>query len=1140
MQILGDKRIVSATDLNDRLACRHLLHLNLERALGRLTAEQAGSSSGELLARKGDEHEASYLESLKELGRNVIELERPASGIEGLEAAAAATVDAMREGPDVIFQATFFDGESRGHTDFLFKVDRPSELGDFSYEVADTKLARSSKPYFIVQLCFYSELLEKVQGGGPPESIHVILGNRRQESFRLGDFAAYYRQLRGSFDDDLLSGVDASVPYPVAHCDICGWRELCGKELDDADHLSRVAGIRRDHVESLEASDITTLSALANLNPEEVVDGVRPEMLTKLRSQASLQVQTATGEPAFEVLPRREDRGFERLPTPSEGDLFFDFEGDPLYGDQGLEYLFGYVQIDNGTPEFEYLWARDSADERMAFEQFIDYVTHRRVDHSDLHIYHYAPYEVTALKRLASTHGTREFELDELLRAGVFVDLYKVVRESMRIGQPSYSIKKVEAYYRPDQNGRETSVADGGDSIVQFERWLETGDDEIKQAILEYNKDDCVSTLECRDWLLERRAEAAKQLCEEFAWFATEHEPSDEAQDRSQEHAALRDDLETGIPAEAADRDADEQARWLMARLVDYHQREARPAWWEYFDRLDYSDPDEFIDEAEAIGGLVEDSTVPPRQDKKSLVHRMRFEVQETKIGPGGVIDPDREKPGLTVTDLSVTEGWLDLKRGPKLAGAPLPHSLITGGPYNTGEQRGAVKRLAISIAEDGLEDAGEYRAGRDILRRTSPRVSGVVKGEPVVADPTDLAAFADAVKRMEETCLFVQGPPGAGKTYAGSHLIASLIADGHKVGVTSNSHKAIGNLLHAVEDVATERGLRFKGLKKSSEGKEFESHLTTPLVTNSKNNSDLADSSVLLTAGTAWYYCREDVAPVDYLFIDEAGQVSLADALALSTSARNVVLLGDPQQLAQVSLGSHPEGSGVSVLEHLLGDEQTIPSDRGVFLNETWRMHPDVTEFISELMYEGRLESAPGREIQGVTAFDEISGTGLRWRPVIHKNRRQRSPEEAEEVAGAVRNLLNGAPEYTDHDGEKHPLRLENIIVVSPYNAQVRCLKDALPEGARVGTVDKFQGQEAQVVIFSMATSSGTDIPRNLEFLFSRNRLNVAISRARCVAVLTASPQLLNVEAKSVEQMRLINALCRFVEMAEDELDRG
>jgi superfamily I DNA and/or RNA helicase len=364
----------------------------------------------------------------------------------------------------------------------------------------------------------------------------------------------------------------------------------------------------------------------------------------------------------------------------------------------------------------------------------------------------------------------------------------------------------------------------------------------------------------------------------------------------------------------------------------------------------------------------------------------------------------------------------------------------------------------------------------------------------------------------LEGSYLFVQGPPGSGKTYRGARLIAHLLERGKRVGVASTSHKAIHNLLDEVERA----GLAVKGLKKCSE-RNPESIYTSAHIESETAIQPFLDPKMRLLAGTAWLFAREELdQQLDYLVIDEAGQVSLADALAMGTSARSLILLGDPMQLAQVREGTHPEGSGASVLEHLLNRHITVPEDRGLFLEHTRRMHPAVCGFVSETFYEGRLES-------DAICSDRTTpfGTGLRYLPVEHSANRQSAPEEAAIVRDEVARLISaGVPE-------------EEILVVAAYNAQVRCLQDHLPAGARIGTVDKFQGQEADVVFFSMASSSGEDIPRGLEFLFSPNRLNVAISRARCLAYVVGNPRLLEINCRSIAQMRLANALCRFVELA-------
>ena len=1144
MQILDDKLVLSASDLNNFLACRHLTTLDLARARGEMTLEAEAGADAELLARKGDEYERKYLESLIAEGREVVEIASGDGSRSALSEAAAATKDAMAAGAEVIYQGTFLRDGLRGHTDFLFRVDRASDLGDHSYEVADTKLARRAKPYFIVQLCFYSELLAAAQGL-EPERIHVILGSGEQHTFRLAEFSAYFRHIRDEFLAALRDGGRDTYPEPVDHCRLCRWRSVCDERRVADDHLSLVANISRRQRELLSAAGIDTLAALGRADGV-AVDGITPAILERLHEQASLQLSAReSGEQSYRVLAPQEGKGFGRLPRPSDGDVFFDMEGDPFFDGGGLEYLFGLVTNPapgQEEPPFLAIWGRDRAEEKAALELFIQFVTERRREFPDLHIYHYAAYEITALKRLAASHGTCEEELDQLLRDQVFVDLFKVVREAIRISQPSYSIKKVEAFYMDE---RETAVTDGGDSVVMFERWLEEGEETILEAIADYNRDDCLSTLQLRDWLLGLRAEAERThggtaAAQWLQWF--EAEPArrgEEAVAMREENEALAEALLAEVPEDPPDRDEDQRARWLMAQLLEYHHREARPVWWAFFDRQD-SDPAELVGDGDCIGELSADATVPPRPEKQSLVHQFDFPAQETKLGRGSkVFDAAGGGPAGEIVEIDTGSGRLGLKRGPSLDDQPLPRALMPGGPYGTVEQQKALRRLATTLLGEGAAAPGGRSAAEQILRRDPPRLRGREPGvEAIDHEGMEIEELKEVVASLEDSYLFVQGPPGSGKTWSGARLVVDLLGRGKRVGITSSSHKVIHNLLGEVEAVAHEEGVGFRGLKKASAGNpesEFDSE--HGLVESVADNAALSDPEVDLTAGTAWHYCREDTAQLDYLFIDEAGQISLADALALATSARNVVLLGDPQQLPQVAQGAHPDGASLSVLEHLLGDAQTVASTRGVFLERTWRLHPDVCDFVSELMYDGRLRPAPGCERQRVDGGGELSGTGLRWMPVEHEGRSQSAPEEAERIAAAIEPLLAGAS-YTDSAGTEHPLEAQDILVLAPYNAQVKCLQEHLPDGVRVGTVDKFQGQEAQIVFFSMATSSSEEIPRNVEFLFSRNRLNVAVSRARCVAVLVCNPRLLDIHATSIEQMRLVNALCRFVEMTENSPD--
>jgi uncharacterized protein len=669
-------------------------------------------------------------------------------------------------------------------------------------------------------------------------------------------------------------------------------------------------------------------------------------------------------------------------------------------------------------------------------------------------------------------------------------------------------------------------VSDGGQSILEFLRFLESGDDAILAAIRDYNREDCESTRQLRDWLLARTAEAERQFDVAIPWFV-KGEGASKAPEDYDVNRDLRDAL-TALTTRVSSSDPDRaEAARLLTYLVDYHRREAKPGWWAFFDRLKKS-LDELRDDTEAIAHVAAIAGMPPVPDRKSLVYTLQFPEQEFKLREGTkVCDSVEGKPAGDIVSID-PDGRLDLLRGPSLADVPIPAALVAGGPVPTDAQRASLVRIAERI----LAGDAERRLASDLLARRSPRVRDVAAGAPIqtmrLEEQKELAASLD------ESYLVIQGPPGSGKTYTGARLIVSLLAHGKRIGVTATSHKAIHNLLDEVVNAAGEDGVAVHGLKKGSDSAD--TLYTGEGFENTSDNTACATSDASIIAGTSWLFAREEMTGrFDYLFVDEAGQVSLADAVAMSPCARNMVLLGDPQQLPHVTQGIHAGRAGLSVLEHLLDDAATVPADRGLFLEQTWRMHEDVCRFISELAYEGRLRSEASCRRQFIQSAG-LSGTGLRYLPVEHLGNAQQSPEEAEVIGGEVRRLLETGT-FTDRAGACRPLTPADILVVAPFNMQVHCLLQAVPEGVEVGTVDKFQGREAPVVFFSMASSSGDDIPRGPEFLFSRNRLNVAVSRAKALAVLVCSPRLLETRCRTVEHMRLVNGLCAFAEHAQSKV---
>jgi predicted RecB family nuclease len=1093
--------LLSPSDLTAYLACSHLTTLELEVALDGRKRPYTREALAELIAQKGVLHEVRYLEFLREQGRQVVEIVvRPEPGAFG--AAHDATIAAMRHGAEIIYQATFCRSGWRGRADFLVRVDEPSDLGGWSYEPHDTKLARSAKPAALLQLAWHANEVAAIQGR-QPESVHVVLGTREVETYRPADVDAYLRTAQRRLRRHLEERPE-TYPWPCEHCSRCDFGSVCRTQWSADDHLTRVASIRRDQIGKLETVDVTTLTGLAESPTGLRVRRLARDSFEALRDQAALQLHRyRADEIRVHLLVPEQKRGLGLLPPPSEGDLFFDMEGDPLFDPAaGLEFLFGVLwrEMDGGIT-YRPFWAHDRDEEQIAFEQFVDFVSERRRAFPDMHVYHYAAYEPSTLARLMGTHASREEEVDDLLRKQVFVDLLQVVRQSLRAGVESYSLKDVEKLFFT----RRAEVGSGNEAVIEFERWLDDRDSTRLEAVAAYNKEDCLATLELRDWLLARRPEAEAEYGVEIP-FLPPPEPYTPAEEETTETTQLRDAL-----LEAA---AEGDGRELLARLLEYHKREARPAWWWYFRRHTLTD-DELVDDGEAIGCLEHDGAEPfdlstVNQRARSHEWTFRFPPQQHHFDEDDHTEDPREGgTNWTVSAIDNETGTIRLRRGDKHLDAPLPTSIVRGPPFRTGTQRAALRRLAASVL------AGDCRY---------PHLEGMLQRDPPLGGASlqrrDIDDQRVLLDRVEGSYLVVQGPPGSGKTYRGARLITHLIRQGRKVGIVAQSHKVIHHLIDAIEEAASEEGLDFRGIKYGDHPFEETAHVKPG------DLGDVLDPEVLLVAGTAWLHAREELdGELDTLLVDEAGQYSLADTLACGTAARRLVLLGDPLQLAQVTQGVHPEGSGASVLEHVLGERETIPEELGLFLEQTRRMHPQVCRFVSEAFYEARLSSIP--ECSMRTTSD---GVGVRWLPVEHEGNRVDSEEEAEMIAAEIERLLGHT--FIEGSAERR-LRYEDMMVVAPYNAQVRLLREKLPAAVEVGTVDKFQGRQAAAVFYSMASSSGEDVPRGLDFLLSRNRLNVAVSRAQCLAYVACSPRLLEVDCRTVEHLKLANALCRYVELA-------
>ena len=1161
MKLQAGRLRLSASDVANFLACPHLTRLDMLSAQGKLRPPHAYDAGFQDLVARGEAHERLVRDGFAARGLGVCEI--AAAQPDG--DAERATLAALKAAADVVCQGVLLaqpDGDGPalyGRPDFLIRTgllpapDGAPRPDGLQYEVVDAKLARSAKARAVAQAGFYSDLLARLQGNRP-RWMHLALGGGEFTTLKVSDYAAFERQARRRLAE-VAADDAAPLPYPepVEHCAICRWRPRCEDRRRRDDDLSLIAGMPAGQRRRLKAAGTGTRRGFAGLDALPDLRGVSREALNGAQLQARLQVASEdNGVIEYELLPPERDtdgelvpnRGLLALPEPVAGDLFFDIEGARYYSEDGrefgLQYLFGIVDTadldESGTPRYRQIWALDRSSERRAFEELVDFITQRRRVAPGLHVYHYNHYEPTSVDHLTELHetrqeavgrlmgrfATREDEVDDLFRRGVFVDLYRVVRQGIRAGVESYSIKRLEPLCGYT---RRVDLRDATQALIAFEAALEAGSvaglAARQQVVAGYNEDDCRATLALRDWLELRRSELAGRCG--ISGLPRPVPVAEASAAADPEIARIRSALLAGVPDDPSLRSAEQGARALLADLLEWHRREDKPAWWRYF-YLGGLGPAELVGEPDALGGLTGGDVV--REVKRSVVRRLRYPPQEHKFAAGDTA-LDASGRGWTVTFVDEAIGAIELKIGKGYDG-PLPSALVPQGPIQTQAQRERLRDLGERVVRYGV--SGRDAATALLLR--SLVADGLPPGEPL-RRPGEAAndAALRLVGSLRESYLATQGPPGTGKTFNAARQVLELIGRGRTVGITGPSHAVIGNLLDKVCEQAGARGMTPRiGQRANPDNPHL--HPAATSLSADELEKGLRGGELDLVAGTAWLWARAELArSVDVLFVDEAGQLSLADVLAIAHAAGTLALLGDPQQLAQPSGVAHPPGAGASALEHVLGEHATMPPAAGLLLDKTWRMHPRLCQFTSDTFYDGRLTAEPGLERQEILGDGLLRGAGLRVVEVPHQGNTNASPEEAGRVALLVRELLGCR--WRDRDGAEQPVRPADILVITPYNAQVRAIREALaasggPDGVQVGTVDKFQGRQGAVAIYSMATSSAQDAPRGLEFLYDPRRLNVATSRARALAIVVASPRLVQAACGTPRQMSLVNALCR------------
>jgi predicted RecB family nuclease len=1109
----------------------------------------------DLLAQKGNLHEIQFLNVLKQQhGANqVIEINS-----QDKTNAAEQTLKAMQAGYKVIFQAYLQRDNFAGFADFIVKREGTSKLGDYYYEAWDTKFSKTTQSYFVVQLCCYSWMLEAIQGR-LAEEIVIVLGNQKQDRLRIAAYYSYFLNLKQQFlsAQQAFDGKPANMPDPAFCRDFGVWGAYAKQRMATSDSLALVANIRKSQIKKLQSAAINTLSELAQ-SSTAASTGITQEVFDKLKAQAAMQLQSkGQSKPAYQVLNTTDGKGLSSLPPQSDKDIFFDIEGYPLL-DGGLEYLWGVSYYDQQVPKgkhyaFKDWWAHDQEQEKLAMEGFIDWVYARWQNHKTMHVYHYANYEITAIRKLSNRYQTRLEEIAELLKNGVFIDLYKIVKSGLLIGEPKYSIKNVEHIYR---QSRDTDVTSGGDSVVVYERWLETDGlnlwtpkgyetwrqnpytfDWAKWPILkgirDYNIDDCESTLELVEWLRTQQQTHNIGYSPLVLAAKTDEEQTEKQVNNAAEHQALLNRQQALINQFEANSQLQQDAHAkLLISLLHFHDRERKPKAWAYYDRLEKSES-ELIDDNSVVHSITVTDAKPANGTIACTGQYERSQpIRIDKIKTGSLWGYDLKVSDIHFADMDEKFGKVTFTINHNSFDARQASPLTLFGDEAYINTKTLENRLC-DITEQYFKNRQLSGALNTLFNQASPRFKNNTQHLPITRqryadNPAYLDAIIKSVQAMDQSCLCIQGPPGAGKTYTASKVIEALIKQNKRVGIMSNSHAAINNLLDKlVKELPEHRFAKVGGFGNNQENfrqlypvNEYPNFVyRTSMNFTNRQPYPMFD----VTGATAFSFANDlsYAESLDYLFVDEASQVNLANLVAASGAAKNIVLMGDQMQLEQPIQGSHPGQSGLSALEFMLKNHAVIPEDTGIFLERTYRMHPAICQPLSDVMYEGKLQADAANKNQAITIDQPKRITqenGILSVTVQHECNSQSSEEEVIVVQQLIDELKTGS--FTNKDGHSRRITDKDILVVAPYNMQVNLLKEKLKGELKIGTIDKFQGQEAPVVIISMAVSDVEDSPRGLDFVFDINRLNVAISRAKALAIVVANQGLEQCMVNGLGQM--------------------
>jgi len=1126
MKIKKGKFFISPSDLNNFVACKYTA-LNEIKFHNKEIKKNEDKANDKLWKEMGIEHEKKHFKILKDKHKKSISIKSDLDEKDRFN----DTVRAIQNGYDLIYHAYLIDENFRGEADFLIKCNTPSELGDYSYEVYDTKITRNLKPRHVTQITAYSDMLGKIQKL-MPEKMYLIDGSDELHSFKIIEYIELFNHGKKEFVK-FLSNKNKEKLYPekCSYCDLCNWKDECDQIWEKDNYINLVDGLNKSQIEKLKKNKVRTVEQLAKTKLISTDLKINPESFEKIKSQAKLQEEKRlTGEDKVIFLDPDIDKGFYKLPKPDDGDVFFDIEGFPRM-DRPFEYLHGLYYKDKGKLKFRDLWAKnyDKESEKNIFIELINFFEKRFEEYPNAHIYHYAPYEKRAIRELATVYSSEfpkgDIVNDNLLRKEKYVDLFAIAKQSIRTSERDMSLKSIEKFY---EFKRKADIVKADDSVAKYDNWITTKNEKYKQDIIDYNEEDCVSTYYLREFLVKNKPET-------IDWFVKSEEIKKEPSKyrRKIPNALSREEVEVDLN-NRLEKKKNKNNKNLVDQLknfIGFHWKSIKPEYWDVFDKAEKTHL-ELEDDTECIANCVLISDKPKVTDE-GIIYSYRFNDQNYKLKKGkAAFDVHQKKSTGSIH--SIEEEFPDknivkiiISKKSKVKEMPNLLTLGNGKPPGVHQHDQALNKFL----EDYIKNDGKnYKSIMDILERSGPDIKDTKKNSNLIDEQKDLIPQSvEIVKNLNNSYLTIQGPPGTGKTYSSASIIIELMKIGKKVGVTSNSHEAIKNLLIAIEEQATKQNFKFNGVRKTSRQNKRE----WKFIQDKFEGKELNFDEYSLYAGTSWFFVDPRMnKTLDYLFIDEAGQVALGTTIANATCAKNLVLIGDQMQLSQPMRAKHEGYARMSSLDFVLEDNDTIPADKGVFLNVTRRLNKKICNYISSSFYDSRLTSDSITETRSVNLkLDPIKDEGLFYVPIEHTGCSQRSDEEADLIEKTYNKIINKEFKAGDTTGK---ISAKDIMVVAPYNAQANNIRERLKkkfkEDVRVGTIDLFQGQEAKVVLISMTTSDVESLPRHKDFFFSRNRLNVAISRAECVAIIIFNENLLLASASSIKEMKLMNSFCKLL----------